>query len=465
MRINHNISAQLANVNLKKADSKMSAALERLSSGYKINKAADDSAGMAISNKMRTQIRALNQASRNGDDGVSVIQTAEGALSEIENILQRTRELAVQAANDTNTIEDRKAVQEEIDALLDEVDRIAGTTEYNGKSLLDGTCSRVVTFDAVGMDCLSVSDSVVSGTYSIKVDEMPTFAEANISIPLPGIDQRISINGTTIEIPATMTTGELDNAIVDVCDKLGFDVSGNGGIYTLTSRAAGSSSFLDISDNITVAASTGSVVIDNVIYGKDAEVTLASSASCTPDFSSSAVSYVSGENICIKDSSGFEMNLSLKKGASKGSEYTFTVYDAGSMTLQIGANEHQTLDINFSEVSCRSLKLREADGDDLVNVCSGKGATQSITVFDDAIRAISAYRSSLGAYENRLNSTVGSLDVGEENITEAMSRIMDTDMATAMTEYTQYDVLTQAATSILAQANNRPQTVMSLLKG
>lgn len=466
MRINHNISAQLANVNLKKSDSKMSAALERLSSGYKINKAADDSAGMAISNKMRTQIRSLNQASRNGDDGVSVIQTAEGALSEIENILQRTRELAVQAANDTYTIDDRKAVQEEIDALLDEVDRIASTTEFNGKSLLDGTCSRVVTFDEVGMDCLSVSDSVASGTYSIKVDAMPTFAEAEITINRGSADQSVSINGTSIEIPVTMTASELDNCMIDVCDKLGFDVTitTSGEVYTLTSRAAGSSQFLDIS-GASVTPSAYCNRVDGIIYGKDAEVTLAASASCTPDFSSSAVTYVSGENICIKDSLGFEMNLSLEKGASAGSEFTFTVYDAGSLTLQIGANEHQTLDINFYEVSCRMLKLREADGDDLVNVCSGKGATQAITVFDDAIRTISAYRSSLGAYENRLNSTVGSLDVSEENITEAMSRIMDTDMAIAMTEYTQYDVLTQAATSILAQANNRPQTVMSLLKG
>ena len=139
MRINHNISAQLTNVSLKKVDNKVSASLERLSTGYKINKAADDSAGMAISNKMRTQIRALDQASRNSADGDSIIQTAEGAMSEIENILQRIRELGVQAANGTLALKDRKAVQDEVDELMDEVDRIADTTQFNGKGLLDGS--------------------------------------------------------------------------------------------------------------------------------------------------------------------------------------------------------------------------------------------------------------------------------------------------------------------------------------
>ena len=155
MRINHNISAQLTNVSLKKVDNKVSASLERLSTGYKINKAADDSAGMAISNKMRTQIRAL--ASRNSADGDSIIQTAEGAMSEIENILQRIRELGVQAANGTLALEDRKAVQDEVDELMDEVDRIADTTQFNGKGLLDGSASRTVMTNTLSIHAISAS--------------------------------------------------------------------------------------------------------------------------------------------------------------------------------------------------------------------------------------------------------------------------------------------------------------------
>ena len=142
MKINHNITAQIANVNLKKDERKIGSVLQKLSSGYKITKASDDSAGLAISNKMRTQIRALDQSSRNAEDGKSIIETTDAALGEVTNILQRIRELSVQAANDTYTIDDRVAAQGEIDQLLDEVDRISSATEFNGKKLLDGSSSR-----------------------------------------------------------------------------------------------------------------------------------------------------------------------------------------------------------------------------------------------------------------------------------------------------------------------------------
>ena len=145
MRINHNVTAQLANINLKKTNKRLTSSLESLSSGYKINSAADDSAGLAISNKMRTQIRALEQSSRNAEDGTSIIQTAEGALSEVTAILQRVRELSVQSANDTNTLDDREAMQVELDKMLKELDRIGSQTEFNGNGLLDGSFSRVVT--------------------------------------------------------------------------------------------------------------------------------------------------------------------------------------------------------------------------------------------------------------------------------------------------------------------------------
>ena len=177
MRINHNISAQLANVSLKKSDNRLTAALERLSTGYKINKAADDSAGLAISNKMRTQIRALDQAGRNAADGDSVIQTAEGALIELTSILQRVRELAVEAANDTYTLEDREAAQKEIDQMLSEIDRISTTTEFNGKGLLDGSSARTVMSNSLAVNTLSASLEVTRGTYEITVDEIAEKAE------------------------------------------------------------------------------------------------------------------------------------------------------------------------------------------------------------------------------------------------------------------------------------------------
>lgn len=462
MRINHNISAQLANVNLKRADSRMTASLEQLSSGYKINKAADDAAGMAISNKMRSQIRALDQASRNADDGTSIIQTAEGALSEIESMLQRARELSVQAANDTYTVDDRYAVQKEIDQLLDEVDRIASTTDFNGTKLLDGTCNRVVTFDEIGMDSLGVSSSVLSGTYQVTVNALaePAQGALSYSIPTQGTST-IKINDTSISISSTDTLDDVYDRVLSVCNMMGIDVAGGSGNLTLTTKALG------VDQNMVLRSSNETA--DRTVRGKDAEITLTDSATATAAgeesmFSGKESVRYNGNNITISDNSGFEMNLTLEEGIQAGDVRNITVYDTGSMKLQIGANEHQNIDIDFAEVSCRTLKLREEDGDNMVNVCSQEGATRAISAFDNAIQSISDYRSNLGAMENRLNSTISSLDISSENMTDAMSRIMDTDMAQAMTNYTQESVLSQAATSMLAQANNRPQQVMSLLQ-
>lgn len=462
MRINHNISAQLANVNLKRADNRMTASLEQLSSGYKINKAADDAAGMAISNKMRSQIRALDQASRNADDGTSIIQTAEGALSEIESMLQRARELSVQAANDTYTVDDRYAVQKEIDQLLDEVDRIASTTDFNGTKLLDGTCNRVVTFDEIGMDSLGVSSSVLSGTYQVTVNALaePAQGALSYSIPTQGTST-IKINDTSISISSTDTLDDVYDRVLSVCNMMGIDVAGGSGNLTLTTKALG------VDQNMVLRSSNETA--DRTVRGKDAEITLTDSATATAAgeesmFSGKESVRYNGNNITISDNSGFEMNLTLEEGIQAGDVRNITVYDTGSMKLQIGANEHQNIDIDFAEVSCRTLKLREEDGDNMVNVCSQEGATRAISAFDNAIQSISDYRSNLGAMENRLNSTISSLDISSENMTDAMSRIMDTDMAQAMTNYTQESVLSQAATSMLAQANNRPQQVMSLLQ-
>lgn len=463
MKINNNYSAQLANLSLKRADKKMTTSLERLSSGYKINKAADDAAGLAVSNKMRMQIQALEQAGRNADDGSSIIQTAEGALSEIESLLQRTRELSVQAANDTNTVDDRYAIQKEINELLDEVDRIASTTDFNGTKLLDGSCSRVVTFDEVGMDSLGVSSGVLAGTYQLTVDALPEAAQGNLtySIPATGTSS-IKINDTSIAITPSDTLDTVYDKILGVCNMMEIDVSGGPGNVTLTTKAVGGD------QNITLR-SVGATT-DTVVRGKDAQVTLADSATAAAAGGESqftgkeSLSY-NGNNITISDNSGFEMKITLEEGIQAGDTRNITVYDTGSMLLQVGADEHQNLAVDFGEVSCRTLMLREEDGDNMVNVCSQDGASRAITAFDTAIQTISNYRSNLGAMENRLQSTMSSLDVTVENVTESMSRIMDTDMAEAMTNYTQESVLSQAATAMLAQANNRPQQVMSLLQG
>lgn len=442
MRINHNISAQMANVNLKRTDSRLSSSLERLSSGYKINKAADDSAGMAITNKMRAQIRALDQASRNSQDGQSIIETAEGAMGEIETILQRVRELAVQTANDTYALEDREAVQKEVDELLDEVDRIATTTEFNGTALLDGSAARTFGSSNIDIKPVYTSMSVEKGDYKLTVDQVAEPAE--LTVPLPSVPGSIELNKTLIEFPATMNDDAVAEKLQAACDAMNIDMERTGGSVTFKTRATGSL------EKITYSDGTG----EKVANGKETKITFQDGFSSTATYSSD------GNLVTIRDNEGFEMQIETNAVG----ETDLRVFDAGYMTVQIGANESQTLNMNFPEVSCLNLGLRSSDGNDKINLCTQYSSENALNSMDWAIKKVSGARSTLGSYQNRLETTTSSLDLSSQNITEAMSRISDTDMADEMTKYTQYEVLSQAATSMLAQANNRPQQIMSLLQ-
>lgn len=461
MKINHNVTAQLANVSLKKNDKRIATSLERLSSGYKITKAADDAAGLAISNKMKAQIRALDRSSRNAEDGTSIIETADGAMSEIESIAQRIRELCVQASNDTYNLEDRAAIQSEVDEMLDEMDRIAKTTEFNGKGLLNGEASRTVYSKDDTVKAISSSLSVAAGNYTFTIDNVATPASVQVYFPAMPLTENyeIEINSTTVTLEPTDTAASARQKITQLCDKMNISVTdGQAGNLTLTSNATGWGQRIttDYPDRV-----------GDFSQGTNAEITL--STTDDPDTNTAfekSASYISdGNNIIISDNSGFEIQLELTPDAQNGQDITMTVFDAGYMTIQIGANEHQNLNMDFPEISCQTLALRDWNGIDTINVCTQFGATNAIESLDNAITRISAARSQLGSYQNRLESTIASLDIGVENMTDAMSRITDTDMASEMTEYTQLSVLTQAATTMLSQANTRVETVMSLLQG
>ena len=443
MKVNHNITAQIANINLKKDERRVATSLERLSSGYTITKAADDSAGMAISNKMRTQIRALDQASRNAEDGQSIVQTADGALNEIAAMLQRVRELSV---------------QEEVDQLLDEIDRISSTTEFNGKKLLDGSSSRSFTSNIDEIRAVSTSMNVPSGKYNITVDAAPEPATVTGSFTIPASgSSTIRINGADIKINSTDSVTTVNNKIFEVCDKMDIKVDFTApSNFTLTTKTTG------FDQQIELRMPGQNKIIAN---GKDAKVTPSTTAAPPVlAFSTNAKASADGSKVTIKDNSGFEMVIEVPENATLGT-VELDVYNAGYMGMQIGANENQSLYMNFEEVTCRTLALREADGQNRINLCSQHSASVAIGKVDDAIAKVSAVRAELGAYENRLESTVSSLDVASYNITNSMSRIMDTDMADEMTQYTQLSVLQQAATTMLSQANSKPQEVMNLLQG
>lgn len=497
MRINHNISALKANTQLQRTNSAMEASIERLSSGYRINRAADDAAGMAISQKMKTQIRGLEQASRNASDGISVIQTAEGALSEVETMLQRMRELSVQAANGTNTDEDRKAIQNEIDQLNAEIDRISETTEFNTKNLLDGNVDRKSYSNNSKVKLISQSDNVTSKDYKVTVNELGTKAYITGSgvgdFPVSAENAgTICLNGQELCIQAGDSLSQVYTALRDLGDVVNVNVFAgtvgddgsqetvaleDGVPLTFEAKDYGSGESVRIYSNNTnlldllgLTSPTMNPSGDTAdgddeetlkSYGTDAKVTLDLEEDSISAFADTATYAAKGNKVTITDKDGFEMELEVEEGALDTNEgvATITVLEEGPITLQVGANEYQTILVSIPEVSSVTL------GTDGINIGTEAGASRAIGTLDDAINKVSSIRAKLGAYENRLDHAINNLDITGENMTESLSRIEDVDMAEEMSNYTQKNVLAQAGTSMLAQANQQPQTVLSLLQG
>lgn len=454
MRVNCNISAIIANNQLGKGESALSKSMERLSSGLKINHAEDDAAGMAISKKMHAQIRALEQSAKNTKDGVSVVQTAESALSEVGNMLQRMRELAVQAADDTNCEEDRAAIQLEINQLKSEIDRISNDTEYNTMYLLDGTLSRRSYADIDGVSMFSVTQNVLSGEYVFSVTAAAEQAEIALNSFTTATEAgSITINEATYHYEAGDTFDSIYKGIQDACERGTATVRMEGGNMAVTNKAYGKQEELIISfsDENAAMMFTGSTATEIRTTGTDCVVTL------DDGFSSTAAVFTDGNRITVSDVDSFEMVIEVE-GYTTYAGCTMKVTDIGIMSIQAGANEGQQINIDIPKVDVHTLDL------DLINVNTGSGAADAIRKIDHAIFKVSSSRSELGAYQNRLERTTDSLNEYHENITTALSRIEDCDMAEEMTNFTAENVKTQAATSILAQANERPQTILQLLQ-
>ena len=371
MRINNNIMAMNTHRQYAINNSSVAKSTERLSSGLKINRAGDDAAGLAISEKMRAQIRGLNMASKNSNDAISLVQTAEGALTETHSILQRMNELAVQSASDTNENIDRNALQDEFDALRSEIDDIAKKTTFNNKNLLDGTFGSTTTIDVTS--ALNVGEEDIT----------------NISF------SGFAAGPHSIEFNETSTgsyTATLDGGA--------FEVSG-------IADAAGVSSF-------------------SIDFGSGQKISMS--------FSNAHVS-------------GGLDTLTL--------DFTTT---AGSADIQTGANAGEILSISIGNMDSTGLGISTS------NISTKTNASAAITGIQDAINRVSTTRSGLGAIQNRLEHKINNLDTSAENLQAAESRIRDIDMAKQMTEFTTQNILVQAATAMLAQANSAPQNVLSLLK-
>lgn len=372
MKVNSNVQAMFAQSILSANEEKMAKSTQKMSSGYKLNRAMDNPAGMAITNRMRAQLSSLERATKNSKNAINAIQTAEGALSEIESMLQRMNELSIQGSNGTMTSSDRLAIQEEVDQLVSEINRISKNTSYNSQNLLDGT------------------------------QDLKAFSGSSKDISIRNYNELMDVGKYEITVGTNgkATSFKKDGKVVDIAAQEVVE-------------------FLDKDGNVT------------------------------------------GYSTKIHTANGGEMTFETKTGITNAK---IDVTGYGGMKIQVGAEEGQEIQVVIPEVSLRTLNFVDLDGNRTLDLRTEEGATKAISQIASAIDYVSAARSKLGAYQNRIENTVTNLDVTTENLTESYSTIKDIDMAEGMVEYTTLQVLIQAGTSMVAQANEQPQQALQLLQ-
>ncbi|WP_270583691.1 flagellin [Bacillus smithii] len=502
MIINHNIAALNTLNRLNAASNAQSKSMEKLSSGLRINRAGDDAAGLAISEKMRAQIRGLDQASRNAQDSISLIQTAEGALNETHSILQRMRELAVQASNDTNTDEDRQEIQKEISQLNQEIDRIGNTTEFNTKKLLNGSIGTKadITSNSGDLNAISVSGTVaLDGQYQLtitggvkadyRLGNGATKADGTTAVTLDltndlgtlfgaGVfngDESLSItqNGKTINVALNSTdkVGDVINRINAAAKDANMSFaaswdSTNKEISLASTEGGTAYSLTVVANNLGVNSTLGTVQT----HGKtatDYSVAITNTATTLTD----TVTLTSDKGEINSTATGLTgLTVDIK---STGSGASTINIQSGKLSTHIGANEGQTMDIQINDMRASKLGIGAVDENGNqsqfasladIDVTTSDKAEDAITTINKAIEQVSAERSKLGAYQNRLEHTINNLATSSENLTASESRIRDVDMAKEMMEQTKSSILAQAAQAMLAQANQQPQGVLQLLR-
>lgn len=605
MRVNYNVSSIIARNALNNNDKRVAASTQRLSSGYKISSAADNAAGLAIARKMNAQIRSLQQANRNANDGLSIVNTADGAMAEMHDIMQRMNELAIQSANGTNAESDREMIQKEIDQLVGEIDRIASTTQFNAKSLLDGSFAFKSYTNAENIKVKAYTEGVASGTYAIGKLTYYHYEDTTTQYKTEEIEEKdtdgkvVNVSYSSSKVKVTENERyEIDNEKDNVLNSLvtSASIGAYESINQIKAFPDGSKVMIE-DENIVIKAENdfeikikvndreplGTVTTTSVknsnayesitnTYSKDATGTSAittTSYSKVTTYRNIAVTGPNGKRYDISEINFFNNVDSTGKALGDRSIYTgnkndngrdlrddfveyfkevnpgcsinidkveyddrstpakftvtYTTMDGktnektpgntaefelyqerndhgvvmetqkklddykysetttirtkyeignnsvddcitldvtgmGAMIVQVGANEGQYMELEFPALKAEDLGL------DKVDLTTEESARLSIDMIGDAINELSSVRAKIGAYANRLEHTITNLDTSEENITSAYSRIMDVDMATEMTEYSTVQVLVQASTSMLAQANERPQQVLQLLQ-
>lgn len=557
MIINHNMNALNAHRNMGVNNTNAGKSMEKLSSGLRINRAGDDAAGLAISEKMRGQIRGLTQASRNASDGISLVQTAEGALNETTNILQRMREISVQSANSTNTETDRAALQEELNQLTTEINRIGNTTEFNTQKLLNGGVGSSSSSNITD----AASASVTTGNFTAK------------DLSAVDVDASIKVDGTTFDISEALKSNftTADEVIAKLNEvtagekKLSdvVDISKNGTKLVFTAKSTGKSSSVEISttndevaemlgyndaNDLTTKANgegknatiqkhglegTGDKLTANnvtvtkgqefkVTVGRDSEVSVKFAKDKTYDVKNADanVAQAAREEL-VKDinealqkaglsgkvTASLSNDNQLQMISENGKDIAITGMDAFGIAnnakvknvnqvvgagaqgagfevnLQIGANSGQAMNLSIGDMRAAALGItgntgqagfsstnNVSNGTDTISteasldITSATNASKAITAIDSAMEKVSSERAKLGAVQNRLEYTISNLDNTAENLTSAESTLRDVDMAKEMMEYSKNNILSQAAQSMISQANQQPQNVLQLLR-
>ena len=494
MRIQHNIMAMNAYRNYNTNNSALSKNLEKLSSGYKINRAGDDAAGLAISEKMRAQITGLEGAQKNAKDGISLVQTAEGALTEVHDMLNRMYSLAEQSANGTYDNEtDRAQMQKEVEQLKTEIDRIADSSNFNGIKLLDGsmsasTVSKPFQFTADNVsglqsgNAITVTDAkkntqtytytgstaVSSGSGSLVVSYLDGNGDVQtVEMDIPDFTtaSAISINDIVGALNSNSQLSSLFNISVDA-GSIKFETKEGGAVST--NGKTGQANIKSISLNLTTedgktisAATFGG---GDPTGGANATSTLNGTYTEGDYVNINGVKYTYNKNADGNDGATFKDFNTLVVAASKNG---ITINNDGSMTksgsalnLQIGdtSDDYNHLKVSINDAHVKALGLSTLD------ISSQGGAKKSLDMIKDAINVVSDIRGTLGATQNRLDHTINNLSVMQENIQDAESTIRDTDIAEEMMDYTKNNILIQSAQAMLAQANSVPQGVLQLLQ-
>ncbi|WP_438473403.1 flagellin [Mediterraneibacter gnavus] len=512
MRIQHNIAALNSYRNLTGNNSAVSKNLEKLSSGYRINRAGDDAAGLAISEKMRAQITGLNTAQKNAQDGVSLVQTAEGAMTEVHSMLNRMVELADQSANGTYADEvDRENLQKEISSLKDEIDRIADSTNFNGINLLDGSLStgKLPTF--TGLDGLTKTDiaatanstelTITGGAatpnkgevFSLTVnytDANGMTKEKKIELTAENATTLKDTAGNSYTVSGNIDKAEMAAAFVGAINSDSelssiFSASNKGEKLTLTSKETGSASKIVVNKVDSNYKGTSAAVVATSKKGENAKVEY-DFATMTQDkvftvngekfvFATAGKQFGSDVNVLeiananpnadeVGKMAGMianKLGLSDEQVKDNGQKITFSASAGnGGLTLQIGdtADKFNQMTVSVGDMHAKALGISDID------ISTQAGAKAAVDKIKSAINSVSSTRGDLGAIQNRLEHTINNLSVSSENMTAAESRIRDVDMANEMMAYTKNNILVQSSQAMLAQANQLPQGVLQLLQ-